>query len=479
MLVIILFLALFVRVYRIDQLLGFYYDQGRDAKVIWDLWHSGKFFLIGPTTGIEGIFRGPWYYWLIAPAYLLGRGNPVWPTVFLAILSATAVWWTYRLATQIGGRQAGLICLIISSFSFSLITDARWLSNPTPMLIISMGFVQSLLWVVKDNKWGWIGLGLAYGMAMQFGSAAEIFYLPVIIYLGFIKRKKLPLSWLAVSIIAAGIAFLPQIIFDIRHTGILHDAIFRFLVTDGSFRSTFWKILQIRIPFYLGVFLPKLYPVKGVWWMIGLVTAVAGFIFSEKLQKIELALLILFISPLLGMLFFQGNHGNIYGYYFTGYYLIFVLLISIGWSKISKYLWGKLAVCTLLVVFLFQNISAITAYLRTDTSISSSITLNNQITAIDWIDSNSNKKDFNVDVYVPPVSPNAYDYLFLWVGTNKYYHQPSTKIEPLLYTLYEIDPPHPDRLETWLKRQRGIGEIEKRGIFGGITVDRERRIKSE
>ena len=41
----LLLLAFLVRVYRIDSLLGFYFDQGRDANVIWDLWHQGKFFL--------------------------------------------------------------------------------------------------------------------------------------------------------------------------------------------------------------------------------------------------------------------------------------------------------------------------------------------------------------------------------------------------------------------------------------------------
>src|SRR3989344_8740174 len=79
--------AFFVRVYRLDALLGFYYDQGRDALVIWRLWHEGKFFLIGPITGLAGIFLGPLYYYLIAPFYLIGGGNPVAPAIFLAFLS--------------------------------------------------------------------------------------------------------------------------------------------------------------------------------------------------------------------------------------------------------------------------------------------------------------------------------------------------------------------------------------------------------
>ena len=93
---ILLILALFVRVYRTEDLLGFYYDQGRDAKVIWRLWHEGRPFLIGPVTGLQGIFLGPLYYYLIAPFYLIGGGSPIIPAVFLAFLSTIAVFFLLR-----------------------------------------------------------------------------------------------------------------------------------------------------------------------------------------------------------------------------------------------------------------------------------------------------------------------------------------------------------------------------------------------
>src|SRR3990170_7516702 len=97
---VILSLAFIIRIYRLNDLLGFYYDQGRDALVIWDFWHNGKLFLVGPTTGIAGIFRGPWYYWLIAPAYLIGGGDPVWPAIFLATLSVVALIFIYILGKE-------------------------------------------------------------------------------------------------------------------------------------------------------------------------------------------------------------------------------------------------------------------------------------------------------------------------------------------------------------------------------------------
>ena len=111
---IILLISFVLRVFRVDQILGFYYDQGRDALVIWNLIYSHKFFLIGPTTGLAGVFRGPFYYYLIAPFYWLGKGNPVWPAVFLAFLSVAALGLMYYLAREIGvvqrlgGKDCGL-----------------------------------------------------------------------------------------------------------------------------------------------------------------------------------------------------------------------------------------------------------------------------------------------------------------------------------------------------------------------------------
>src|SRR5687767_4916905 len=106
---IILLVTFVIRVWRIDELMAFHYDQGRDALVIWDLIERGKLFLIGPTTGIAGIFRGPFYYYLIAPFYYLGAGNPVWPAVFLIITSVAALCLVYKIATEIGGKTAGVI----------------------------------------------------------------------------------------------------------------------------------------------------------------------------------------------------------------------------------------------------------------------------------------------------------------------------------------------------------------------------------
>jgi hypothetical protein len=108
------------------------------------------------------------------------------------------------------------------------------------------------------------------------------------------------------------------------------------------------------------------------------------------------------------------------------------------------------------------------------------IKFGSQIRAVNWVfDNAAGRGVYNVDVYVPPVIPYAYDYLFLWKGSLRCGNTLCGKVEystPILYTLYEQDPPNPDRLDAWLERQKGIGIIEEEVRFGGITVQRRTRI---
>lgn len=479
---VILAASLLVRVYRINQILGFYYDQGRDALVIWDLIHKGKFFLIGPTTGIEGIFRGPWYYWLITPLYFLGKGNPVYPSIFLSLTTVFSIYILYFLAKEISGKTSGLLAIFIASFSCVLVSSSRWLSNPTPMYLISMLFVLSLFLVLKKKKWAVPFATFLIGMAMQFGSAAEVFYIPFFIVFCIWQRKKLPnIKIIILGLVTFGISILPQLVFDLRHQFILSKNIIKFLFVEKSFQISFWQIIKIRIPFYYEVFTSKIWIERNILEIILMFLGII-FLFTnwKKYWKKDIfkTIIFLLISPMVGMVFFQGNHGNVYDYYFTGYYLIFILFFSIIISLWSKNIFGKFLLFLFIVSFLVGNVPKIATLISTDVSDHKTIVLENQKQAINWIYENAKGKEFNVDVYVPPVIPYAYDYLFMWYGQKMYGYIPDNESNNLLYTLFEVDPPHPERLEAWLLRQQGIGNVLEESTFGGITVQKRIRISN-
>lgn len=220
LILIILLLAFILRIYRIEALLDFHYDQGRDAMIIWKLWHEGKLFLIGPVTGLEGVFLGPLYYYLIAPFYLLGGGNPVIPSIFLSFLTIIALFFIYRTGVEIEGKRTGLIALIIGSFSSYIIFSNRWLSNPTPIYLSSiLIFYLMILVLKKEKEYHWYFIYLLTGISLQFELASAIFYLPIILIFTLWRKPKF--RTLLVSCAFLFLTFLPLIIFNFKHDNIL------------------------------------------------------------------------------------------------------------------------------------------------------------------------------------------------------------------------------------------------------------------
>lgn len=477
----ILLFALFVRVYNTGTILGFYYDQGRDALEVWELIYKGDLFLIGPTTGIAGIFRGPYYYYLITPFYWLSGGDPVAPANFLALTSVLAIIILYYLGLRLQGRTAGVFAVIIASFSFYILLASRWLSNPTPMLLLSVLLVWSMFLVSEGRRWAWVLTSFVAGLSLfHFGSSGEFFYFPAIFIFLVWQRKNLPsVKIILLSAVAFGLTVAPLVLFDIKNGHLLSGNIYSFIFEKESFKGNFWQVASQRIDFFRSVFFSRIFPGSSRLSTFLLVALGAAFLFYlpeiTKNKKAKIVMLLL-ASPIVGMMFFQGNEGNIYDYYLTGYYLPFVLLVALVLGILWKNFGGKLVVVLFFYAFASMNLPIVSSKIRDKADGPSTILFRNQKQAIEWVYKDANG-EFNVDVYVPPVIPYAYDYLFTWFeGKPEYFGKEDDRRE-LLYTLYEEDPPHPERLEAWLARQAGIGEVEYGQKFGGITVERRKRLK--
>src|SRR5690606_27314569 len=117
----------------------FTYDQGRDMYVLQAI-TRGDFTLIGPTTGLPGVFLGPLTYYFYLPGFILGNGSPFavvkWGLILITLVSPL---FFFILKRQVGLTLAltGYLIFILTPGAFE---EARQIWNPSlvvPMLLIS------------------------------------------------------------------------------------------------------------------------------------------------------------------------------------------------------------------------------------------------------------------------------------------------------------------------------------------------------
>ncbi len=138
-LVLAVFLSgLFLKTYRQTELLGFYYDQGRDALAALQIL-SGRPKLTGPISGIKGVLLGPFWFYLLAPFYLLSK-NPGIAASLFALTDAVVVYFSYLIWKRISSPKllkiSFLTWLIFYEFSWQIISYWRWFSNPTAIFAV-------------------------------------------------------------------------------------------------------------------------------------------------------------------------------------------------------------------------------------------------------------------------------------------------------------------------------------------------------
>lgn len=483
----ILVVSYLIRIYRTFDLMGFYYDQGRDALAIWDLWHKGKLFLVGPVTGLKGIFLGPFYYYLIAPLYLLGRGNPVYPAIFLAFLSTLALFFLYILGTRMHSRATGLIAATIGAFSYRIFNHSRWLSNPNPILLTSTVFLWSL-WEISLGKndarkkvFWWILSVLMLGLSLQLESASAAFYLPSLAVFTLWQRKVLNRRTLFISGLVFFATLLPQIVFDFRHDNILLNNFRALFFEEKAFRGLTSFIFEERSKYFWRVFSSTLFEGRKEYAVLFLTISFSMLAASyKKFKTLVLPLFGIFLlPPIFGYYLFQGNYGNIYEYYLSGYYLPFILFFAIGMGE----LWQKKLGVFLVILFFYHffslNLVLIRNYLSS-TPQTRPIALSDEVAAVDWIFEDSFGTEFNVDVYVPPVIPYSYDYLLLWRGSEKCGRSLCGRTEQERQTVYLILEPeykHFDRWDSWIARYKKETVLEDEKKFGNVTVQKRKRIR--
>ncbi|OGM10046.1 hypothetical protein A2159_00400 [Candidatus Woesebacteria bacterium RBG_13_34_9] len=349
-LALILLIAAYFRIYKIDEYMTFLGDEGRDVIVVRRLLVNFDPILVGPGTSIGNMYLGPLYYYLIAPFLLLSNFSPVGPAVMVALLGVATVFLVWFITRNWFGKYAGFIASLLYSISPVVITYSKSSWNPNIMPFFSLLIIWSLWKFWYEKKYGWfIVTMISFAFTLQshylgllLAPVLGLFWIITflkIIKLKLIVNRKSEIKNFRKSTAIGLILFLllmsPLVFFDARHGWRNFSAIERFFTerqTTVSARpwTAFPKMGSIfedslaRLVAGKDNLLGK--RVSFLYYLSGGVIIL--FFLKRKLEsKQKCAFLLLFtwiFFALVGLgLYKQHIYDHYYGFFFTAPFILF------------------------------------------------------------------------------------------------------------------------------------------------------------
>jgi len=485
-LLVILFLASFTRLWgSVRGDFAYTYDVGRDLLVVRDLVINHKLTLLGPTTGIAGVFYGPWWYYFLAIPFFIFQGNPIGIAFFMGLVGISVVFLGFVLARLIWGSDNQIWPLILASlFAFSsshaAMSTQIWSPNLAPFFIMLWFLV--FLGFLKKKRLSVFWLGLFSALILESEVAFGIFFILAEIFALIVCfRKEISFKKSFFFFLGLLVIFSPRILFEMRHNFLVTKNALNFLREKGLAISGGGDLLgrtQERLIAFISVWHDTLARGNSFLGLILLILGIASFLFlkkySSKTEKRIVNFLVLLISGLYLLFSFYG--GDFWWYYLIGlptiYILLFVFLLHRLYQVIPKKIFWLGLIFYL--VFLAQPAKIFITLRQPDWEGDAAIYRNVKF-AVEEVFKDTDGEPFDYLVYTPPLIPYTYQYLFTWLSEKKYHNPPQPGSERL-YFIVEPNAYQPEFSRDWLLAHDGDGEfVFEKKLKGGILLQKRKR----
>lgn len=469
----------------------FTYDQGVDISYVRQLVVNHKVSLISRFTGLQGVFMGPLWTWILSIPYVISGGNPTANELFLSLFGIAAIWYSYAIVKRMLSETEAFIVAFYVAVSGIFLAASHVVLSPIPLTLLMIFYIWFLWEIVEHGDQRFLPwLGLLAGLFFQFEVGYALFVVPatLVVIILMQKQKRFVIRETAWAIVLFCITFLPQILFEFRHDFLMTKALWSFFTGKneslGSERigllgrailrsGSFWEDFSGSVAFIeksiLGtaaVSLPAFYG----WWKIKRRKD------SYRL-RFGVMLLLFIVSMYLG---FTVYPGPIWVWYRAGLPIVFIFLIAVGWAELvhaKPWRWIAIAIFIPLAVVGVKPHLLISHVVK---GYEGGVgTIKNQKLALDTIFQDSKDSSFDLYVYTPPVYTYVWDHMLLWYAKPKYTNHPkeygymrSREATNDFYLLIEPDD-YPDRIAGWKGNFVSLGKPSKIwNLTGGITIEK-------
>ena len=470
LIIAILILASFLRLYRISGYMEYLGDQGRDVTIIRDFLQHGNLFFIGPQTSIGNMYLGPFFYYLIAPSLLIANYSPVGPAVFIALLSVATVFLLYFIGQRWFNRSVGLLSAFLFAISPVVIKYSNFIWNPNIMPFFSLLFIYFFFEAFRSKKYHYfLYSSIAFVMVMNshyLGLAllpfTGLFWLYQLIK--FIKSKsnqlKPFLKYTLLTIVIFVLSLTPQILFDVKHNGQNIKALLTFFTQrETTVNIKPYKAIPI-IPSLFDQINTRLLAGKNetVGLIISIAFAVGLLPLLLKFKKQKTPFWVVFFWYLSGLVALALYKQHIYDHYFAFLFPAVFLLAGFLIHRF-KYIGIPFLILITVVSFLENPFRyAPNNQLKTTTQID------------DLIIANSNNQNFNFAL----LAKQNYDPPYRYILTNKkakIVDLPNTMADQLFVICepFQIDC-SPINNPEWSVAAFGWAKIDNQWDINGIKI---------
>jgi len=460
---------------------AFTYDVGRDMLALWNIAYLHKIPLIGATTGLPGVFYGPWWYYLLTPFFIIFSGNPQGIALVMSLIGILTIIGAFILGKKLGGNFLGLLFALIISISPVMISLSSQIWNPkiTPLFVIFVLLVLSKIYFLdkkdKSKYYFLLGILLAFNIDLEivFGLLLSI---GIVLSVIFTVKRKISVRSVLYFIFGGLLIFAPRIFFEFRHGFLMTKSFITFFIGGNSEHlvSSFLDTFISRLSVMFDQFNSTLAAENKLFGILILLFISITLLFLYKKADVLIknfinTCLIVILIFLLGTVFFSHD---IWPHYLVGVPVFYILLFAISFHLLHKKLSNNFFSTLILIFIIVINLNPISLIQSLnkplwegDTSV-----YRNQVAVIDYVYKQAHGKEFKYVVYTPPLYDYTYQYLFRWYGPKNYRYSPVVKSN-LAYFILEPDLQYPSRLKDWLKLREGDGKIIKTEIIkGGIIV---------
>lgn len=426
----------------------FWYDPARDMLSAWDNLH--KITLIGPTSGIPGIFYGPYWIWWLSIGQLISKDPKIVDLLMLTIPYLIGFPLVLFFFSRIFGRVTSVLLWLLFFYTSQSYMIFLWNPHLAPLLFLTVIYLLVVIQYKNFSRKTILSLffsGILSGLALNIHISFSVgFVLGCLLliaissslsYKGKIQKSFFSIfSSIASFIVGIFITFLPFLLFEVRHGFHQTKTAFNAFVHGGAVVALHGLSKPEIIAQYFMKF-STLLQVPNVIGVVLVLLSVLLLIYLSLRKKISFTFLELRLIGLLGCItlgvlgIYLSAKNPIWGYHFIGADVIALLFIGFLVAKIKPlqyilFLW--------VVVLTGLQIVNLVASMHASPFVSSALYTEEYI--VRTIQHDAKESNYTVYVYSPSIYSYEYSYLFRYMANKDFSYDPGLiKREGIVYLI--------------------------------------------